>query len=267
MQLQSFASKKVVAVGVACLVFVAAAVVLKSESGPADDKPASVAANNDTVELTQDQLKSIKIGAVGMHAFSVDKETVGSISFADDLLVQVFPPYPGRIIRSLVELGINVHRGEPLYTIDSPDLIQAESTLISTSGVYATATRELERARALNRADGGVSQREVDQATSDQQTAEGAMKAARDAVRIFGKTDVEMDQIVASRKVDPALIVRSPIAGQVTAFNAPPGLFVQPGNGTAPYTIAHAAHTSATTTPWCVRKLDKEVLRKALTAR
>src|ERR1700694_13637 len=29
----------------------------------------------------------------------------------------------------------------------------------------------------------------------------------------------------------------------------------------APYKIAHAAPTSATSTPWCVRKLDKKVLR------
>src|ERR1700743_3369317 len=27
--------------------------------------------------------------------------------------------------------------------------------------------------------------------------------------------------------------------------------------------MAHAAHTSAMTTPWCVRKLDKKVLREA----
>jgi hypothetical protein len=35
---------------------------------------------------------------------------------------------------------------------------------------------------------GGMAQKDVDQSTSDEQTAEGAYKAARDAVRIFGKT-------------------------------------------------------------------------------
>jgi cobalt-zinc-cadmium efflux system membrane fusion protein len=48
-----------------------------------------------------------------------------------------------------------------------------------------------------------------------------------------------MDRIIASRKIDPELVVSSPIAGQVTAFNAPPGLFVQPGNAPAPYTVAN----------------------------
>jgi len=33
--------------------------------------------------------------------------------------------------------------------------------------------------------------------------------------------------------------VRSPIAGQITAFNAPLGLMVQPGNPPAPYTVSN----------------------------
>lgn len=81
--------------------------------------------------------------------------------------------------------------------------------------------------------------RELEQATSDQQTAEGALKAARDAVRVFGKTDAEIDQMIDSRKIDPALLVRSPITGRITAYNAPPGWLVQPGNPPAPYTISN----------------------------
>ena len=45
--------------------------------------------------------------------------------------------------------------------------------------------------------------------------------------------------MIASRKIDPALVVRSPISGQVTAFNASLGLLVQPGNPPAPYTVAN----------------------------
>ena len=48
-----------------------------------------------------------------------------------------------------------------------------------------------------------ASQKELEQATSDQQTAEGALKAARDAVRVFGKTDAEIDQMIAARRIDP----------------------------------------------------------------
>src|SRR5580658_2207508 len=128
-------------------------------------------------------------------------------------------------------------REPSLYTIKSPDLIQAESNLIGAAATFELTSKELERAKSLNGAD-GVSQRELEQATSDQQTAEGALKAARDAVRVFGKTDAEIDQMIASRRIDPALVVRSPTSGKVTSKNAQPGFLVQPGNDPAPYTVS-----------------------------
>jgi membrane fusion protein, heavy metal efflux system len=193
------------------------------------------------VELSSTQLTSIKIAPVGRYLFPVEKETVGSISFADDLSVQVFPSYQGKIIKSLVELGDEVQKGQPLYTIDSPDLIQAESTLIGAAATLELTSKELARARDLYTTNVAVPQRELEQAISDQQTAEGALKAARDAVRVFGKSETEIDQIIASRRIDPALVVRSPISGQITLFNGPPGLLVQPGNLPAPYTVANVS--------------------------
>ena len=71
----------------------------------------------------------------------------------------------------------------------------------------------------------GSAERELEQAISDQQTAEGALKAARDAVRVFGKTDAEIDQMIASRKIDPALVVRSPIAGEDHLLQCAAGTF------------------------------------------
>jgi len=245
MKRRSLFSKKTAAAVLIVLAFAIAAVVLNSESGqptsPNSPQRAGSTFNSPksqaVLELSPSQLEAIKIEPVGSHPFPVEKETVGNISFADDLSVQVFPPYQGKIIKAFVELGDNVHKGQPLYTIDSPDLIQAESTLIGAAAALDLTSKELERARDLNHTN-GVSERELEQAISDQQTAEGALKAARDAVRVFGKSEAEIDQIITSRKVDPALVVPSPIAGQVTSFEAPPGLFVQPGNPPAPYTVA-----------------------------
>ena len=190
-----------------------------------------------TLSLSPSQLNSIKIEPVGPYPFPVEKEAIGNISFADDLSVQVFPAYQGTIIKAFVELGVQVQKGQPLYTIKSPDLIQAESNLIGAAATYELTSKELARAKDLSGTN-GVSERELEQAASDEQTAEGALKAARDAVLVFGKTNAEIDQMIASRKIDPALVVRSPIAGQVTSFNAPPGLLVQPGNPPAPYSVA-----------------------------
>jgi membrane fusion protein, heavy metal efflux system len=189
------------------------------------------------VELSSSQLDAIKVEQVGTYLFPVEKDTVGNIDFDGDLSVQVFPDYQGTIIRMLVELGAKVRKDQPLYTIRSPDLIQAESTLIGAAASFELTNKELARAKDLNGTN-GVSERELEQATSDQQTADGALKAARDAVRVFGKTEAEIDQMIATRKIDPALVVRSPISGTITSKNAQPGFLVQPGNAPAPYSVA-----------------------------
>ena len=62
-------------------------------------------------------------------------------------------------------------------------------------------------------------------------------------VAIFGRTPAQIDHIVASREVDRALIVKSPIAGRITARNAAPGLLVQPGNAPAPFTVSPTSPT------------------------
>jgi len=187
-----------------------------------------------TLDLSPSQLNSIKIEPLGSYLFPVEKEAVGSIDYDEDYSVQVFPAYQGTIIQALGKLGAEVQIGEPLYTIKSPDLIQAESTLIGAAATFELTSKELARVQGLS----GIAEREKEQAKSDEQTAEGALKAARDAVRIFGKTDAEIDQMVASRKIDPALVVRSPIPGKITAKNAQPGFLVQPGNLPAPYSVS-----------------------------
>ncbi len=190
-----------------------------------------------TVTLAPSQLNAIKIETIGTHLFSLEKTAIGNIDYNEDLSVQVFSPYQGKIITAFANLGDEVQKGQPLYTIDSPDLVQAESTLIGAAAVFDLTSKELSRAKDLYGTN-GVSEREMEQATSDAHTAEGSLKAARDAVRVFGKTDAEIDQVLAARQIDPALIVRSPVAGRITARDAQPGLLVQPGNVPAPYAVS-----------------------------
>jgi membrane fusion protein, heavy metal efflux system len=197
----------------------------------------NASASEPTLDLSSSQLDAIKIEPVGTYLFPVEENAVGNIDFDGDVSVGVFPLYQGTILNIFVDLGAQVQQEQSLYTIKSPDLIQAESNLIGAAATFELTSKELERAKSLNGAD-GVSQRELEQATSDQQTAEGALKAARDAVRVFGKTDAEIDQMIASRRIDPALVVRSPTSGKVTSKNAQRGFLVQPGNDPAPYTVS-----------------------------
>jgi cobalt-zinc-cadmium efflux system membrane fusion protein len=191
-----------------------------------------------TVELNDKQMATLKVEKVGELDFPNQKSAVGNIDFNEDMTLQVFTPYQGRIIDLYAKLGDEVKQGQVLFTIDSPDLLTADSNLIAAAGVLELTTKALNRLRALYESKSGIAQKDLEQAVSDQQTAEGNLKSARDAVRIFGKTEEEIDTIVRERRVDNKLVVKSPIGGRVTARNAAPGLFVQPGSAPAPFSIA-----------------------------
>jgi cobalt-zinc-cadmium efflux system membrane fusion protein len=190
-----------------------------------------------SVDLTEKQTGALKIGPVGLRDFELLKTAVGTIDFNENMLVQVFSQYPGKILKAFYNIGDEVKPGDILFTIDSPDLLQAESALLAGAGVLELQKRTLARATQLLKA-GGSAQKDVDQATSDQQTAEGNFKAAKNSVRIFGKSDTEIEQILIERKVDSTLVVPSPIAGKVVARSAAPGFLTQPGNAPAPFAVA-----------------------------
>jgi cobalt-zinc-cadmium efflux system membrane fusion protein len=226
-----------------------------TQTGSAGRSSAAAApARDPSLSLTDAQVKSIKIGIAAEHAFPQERTAVGSIDFNENLAVQVFSPYQGKIIKAYAELGDQVKKGQTLFTIESPDLIQADSNLIAAAGLLDLTSHALERARQLYGVQ-GIAEKDLQQAISDQQTAEGTLKAARDAVRVFGKSEAQIDAIVAARRIDPVLVVPSPIDGRVTARVAQPGLLVQPGNAPAPFTVADVV------TVWMLANVSESNIR------
>ncbi|MGY3446310.1 cobalt-zinc-cadmium efflux system membrane fusion protein [Bradyrhizobium sp. USDA 4473] len=237
MKYMGFAAMPMLALVIAGAWFVTRTDGVVSAKAAQETAPQDVNVEQQYVALNDKQAASVKIMAAEQRSFRTLKNTVGSIDFNQNMLVQAFTPNPGRIVDTPLNVGDEVAKGDRLFTIDSPDLLQAESSLLAAAGVLELQTRTLARVKQLLKTGGGA-QKDVDQATSDQQTAEGNYKAGRDAVRIFGKTDAEIDRIVADRKVDSILVVPSPISGRIIARNAAPGLYVQPGNAPAPYSLA-----------------------------
>lgn len=126
-----------------------------------------------TIELTDSQLNAIKIEPVGAYRFPVDKEAVGRVDCEEDL-----------------------------------SIVQAESTLIGAAATLMVTSNELARAQELYTTN-GVAKRELEQAISDQETAEAALKAAHDTVLALGITDAEMDHMITAGKIEPPLTPES----------------------------------------------------------
>jgi len=102
--------KKVGAAVVIAVAMVVAVALLESgcsrgEATNAKAAPSTNSTANPTVDLSPTQLNSIKIETVGSYRFPIEKEAVGTISFADDLSVDVFQPIRARSSRPLLNSG------------------------------------------------------------------------------------------------------------------------------------------------------------------
>jgi len=232
-----------------CIALIAIAAC--SKPAPEQTAARTAAADAQNVSLTADQAKAITVAAVTDRSFTIEKQAIGSIDFNQNLSVAVFTPYPGRIIKAYVDLGDRVVRGQVLFTIESSDFIQAQSNLISAQATLDQTRSALLRAKKLY-ASQAIDQNDYEQAVAAEASADGAQKAAREALAIFGMTTAEVDDLITKRRVEPALVVRSPITGAVTARNAAPGLLEQPGGLPAPYSVAD------TTTVWLLADVTEE---------
>ena len=225
---------------------------LSSAEEPAT-KASPTLIDKDTISITDKQAMLVKIETAHAYEFVQQRRAIGTVEFNQEKTVQVFSQYQGRIKQVFVTAGDNVILNQPLFSIESPDFLQATSTLISTAGVRILANKALERVKKM----AGIqasSQRDLDQALSDQQSAEANYRSARNAMRIFGKNDSEIDAIISSKQVNAEMVVLSPIAGRVISRNAQPGLLVQPGSAPAPIAVADQ------TTMWIVANVPETEL-------
>jgi cobalt-zinc-cadmium efflux system membrane fusion protein len=192
----------------------------------------------DQVQLTAEQVLELNVGSVGVQSFELKREAIGSIDFNQDMALQVFSPYQGRIGSLLVRAGDEVVAGQVLYTVQIPDLPAAAAMLISTAGTLKVTNQTLRRAQALVESQ-SIPLKELQQNIADQQAAEAAYQAARKTLSLFGLVNKEIEEIEAKHKIDTEMPIRSPFAGRVTARAGAVGQLVQPGSGTPPLTVAN----------------------------
>lgn len=207
----------------------------QQENAPAPAPPP--AAPPQSVTLDAGQAGQIRVEAASERDFAPQVQAPGHVDFDQDHLAQVSSPWAGRVQQVFVKAGDVVRRGQPLFSVASPDLAQAEGALIGAQGTWAQAKAALQRAQGLAQAQANAP-RDLEQAVSDEQTAAGNYQAARQALRLYGKSEAEIDGIAAARRVDGLLRIDSPMEGRVATRAIAPGALVQPSDSPAPMSIA-----------------------------
>src|SRR5581483_4974210 len=124
----------------------------------------------------------------------------------------------------------------PLLAVDATEIVQAQSELLNAGSQLKLARITEERRRAAFEAKGGSLQ-DWQQAQAELATAQTAFEAARDKLRILGKSDAQIASLQSAAKPDALAYVLAPLGGTVTDRAVGPGQYVQAGGPTPVYTI------------------------------
>ncbi|WP_159107143.1 efflux RND transporter periplasmic adaptor subunit [Azospirillum sp. B4] len=161
----------------------------------------------------------------------------------DETTTQVYSPVSGRVDAVAVHVGDHVAKDAVLMTVDATDMAQGRSDLAAALSAAVAADAQLRQARTteqrqrdLYQADGGAlkdwQQAQVDLVAAETaaRTAQAALAAVRDRLRVLGRTPREIAALGRDTASLAPTVVRAPIAGTVTQRQVSPGQYV---NGAA----------------------------------
>jgi membrane fusion protein, heavy metal efflux system len=243
-----FARPAICAIIAACAVLLANPISAESVATIETKAPKSP----DSVRVTNDQLHQLVVVPVVTDQFRIQKPAIGQIAFNEDASTVVLTPFSGRVTRLIARIGDNVKRGDPLFEIDSPEVVQAQTDLIAAlhglekaKSQLSLASRTLDRQSGLMK-DKATSMREVDQARndhaaaeSDLATAQGTLTAARNRLCVIvGRDREEVERLERERSINPLITINAPIDGTVISRKVGPGQYVRSDAADPLYGIA-----------------------------
>jgi RND family efflux transporter MFP subunit len=171
------------------------------------------------IQLTPQRLQSIGVtsSAIQIKSLSNEVRAVGNVAVDERLQAYVQTRFSGWIQKVYADTTYQyVHRGQPLFTIYSPELVTTEQE-------YLLAQKN----RAL------LAQSSVPGVASG---ADSLLGGAQERLRQWEIPQREIQQLEATSQVRHDLEIDSPVSGYITERNALPNLYVQPA--TRLYTIA-----------------------------
>jgi len=134
----------------------------------------------------------------------------------------VSAPQQGLLTALLVAEGEQVHKGQPLAVIQSPQLVQQQGAWLEALTALQLAKVELERDRKLD-AQGIIAQRRFLETQARYTQAETVADQRRQVLLLAGLEPQALRQLGEERRMSSTLEVRAPLDGAVLEQMATPG--------------------------------------------
>ncbi|MET0710743.1 MAG: efflux RND transporter periplasmic adaptor subunit, partial [Tardiphaga sp.] len=239
-------TRKRVIAGVALLGIATVAGIAYSRMAPAPHRSSEISSqsrkNPQRYTTTPAEWASLTIEPVTAHAFRAEHVTEGKIAVDEDKSTPVFSPYAGRGTKVLAKPGDSVKQGQPLFVIEAADTVQAQNDFVAASSSLNKAKSQFELAtiqdkrakdlfegRAVPLKDYQQSQATLFQAQNDLRSAETAVEASRNRLRILGLTEEAITAFQNKGRINPETTIYAPLAGTVVQRKIGPGQYVSAG--------------------------------------
>lgn len=156
--------------------FIAAGMLAVAACHSVSDKsPAAAVQQSDTLRVP-DALKSkINIAAVESTSWSRQIAAAGVIKAIPTQYAEIAPPFPGRITKVMLQLGMKTSQGTPLFEITSPDFIAAQKAYFQEKTQLQQAERAWKRQQDLV-AHGVGTQKDLEEAQTAYEVEKKNMK-------------------------------------------------------------------------------------------
>lgn len=236
--------------------------------------PAAPPAIAGTFHPTAEQWSDLKFAAVRARQFAGLIVTDGALAPNDDTTTAVYSPYSGRVTRLVAKLGDRVEKGAPLMTVDSTEAVQARNDLIAAADALNAAEaqakvatenesrqRQLYEGKSAALKDWQQAQSDLATANSALRTAQTALLAQRNRMRILGMNDAAiqiLEKTGGALGVSSEATVVAPIPGTVIQRQVGVGQYIQAGASNPVYSIGDLS------TLWVlgnVREVDAPLMR------
>jgi cobalt-zinc-cadmium efflux system membrane fusion protein len=185
---------------------------------------------------------SLTVEPVSERPFRAERITEGKIAVNEESSTPIFSPYAGRVTKLLVKPSEIVERGQPLFVVEAADTVQALNDFVAALGALNTARSKLKLAeivekrandlyagKAVPLKDWQQAQADLTGAQNDQRSAETAVEASHNRLRILGRSEDQIATFQQTRQMSADTPIHSPIAGTVIQRKVGPGQFINSG--------------------------------------
>jgi RND family efflux transporter MFP subunit len=185
-----------------------------SRPTPATDADVEIVLSPQAVAQAGIQTAGVTVGTATMEVV-----VPGSVAANSYREVKVTPVAGGVVTSVNVELGATVRRGQPLATIFSTDLADAQMRYLSMAAMLDADHKKLERTQALM-AIGAASRQELEEVTAVHASRETEVEAAGQRLRLLGLTPDQVRGLRGANQIVSSVTVPAPIDGILTGRSA-----------------------------------------------